>query len=83
MFDLAHRTTCSVEAYNKLAGDIIPSKSNLFIFTGKLQLHEQKKAFDANLLATSGGETGEVVKLKTKVSVLCSIQNQKKFLLDF
>lgn len=67
VFGLLHRTTCSVEAYNRSAGEIIPTKSNLFAFVGKLQLHEKKKAFDANLLDLSGGASGEAQKLKAKV----------------
>lgn len=68
VFDLIHRTTGSVEAYNGVLNALIPTKSNFFQFITKLQSNEQKKAFDANLLAASGGESAEAQKLKIKVS---------------
>lgn len=95
VFDLVHRTTGSVEAYNGVLGKLIPAKSNLFQFVSKLQLHEEKKAFDANLLDTSGGESAESKKAKSTINsfffgffsnskmILFTLNNKLVFLLCF
>ncbi|XP_050324499.1 uncharacterized protein LOC126755821 [Bactrocera neohumeralis] len=63
------RTTSAVESYNAVLAKIIPKKGNFFKFVGQLQMEEDRKSRELELVINSGGALGKP-KRKTKENVV-------------
>lgn len=71
MFNLANRSTGSLEGFNGFIGKAIPKRSHFFRFVRGLLKIERKKTQDVSKLASSGGATANNKKSSSKVSLSC------------